>query len=449
MTDAIDEAILLAKHRYADENPLSRERSTFAARSMPGGNTRTTLYFDPFPLAFESADGSTLHSLDGRTYVDLLGEYTAGLYGHSHPLIMDALHGALDGGITFGGQNTNEAVLAELVTERFPSVDLVRFTNSGTEANLMALATATAVTGRSKVVVFRGGYHGSVLTFATGGIPINVPHEFVVGTYNDVDGTRSTLRELGESVAAVLVEPMLGSGGCIAATHEFLQMLRDETARTGSVLIFDEVMTSRLAPGGMQEVHGIQADLTTFGKYIGGGMSFGAFGGRRDLMAHYDPTIPGSWPHAGTFNNNVLTMAAGVVGLRDIYTAEVCVALNRRGDALRERLNAVFETADVDMQVTGVGSLMTIHTTSGPINTPADLAAADDRIKELFFFDMIADGFWLARRAMIALSLLISDDDCDALVDAVARFVSKRRSALLLRSVESGARARLESAASR
>jgi glutamate-1-semialdehyde 2,1-aminomutase len=186
----------------------------------------------------------------------------------------------------------------------------------------------------------------------------------------------------------------------------------------------------------MQEVHDIHADLTTFGKYIGGGMSFGAFGGRRDLMARYDPTVAGSWPHAGTFNNNVLTMAAGVVGLRDIYTAEACVALNRRGDALRERLNSVFEKADVGMQVTGVGSLMTIHATSGRINTPADLAGSDERVKELFFFEILAEGFWLARRAMIALSLFITDDDCDELVAAVTRFVSTHRPLLATRSVE-------------
>jgi glutamate-1-semialdehyde 2,1-aminomutase len=436
VADAIDEAISAAKQRYVAENPLSLARSEFAARSMPGGNTRTTLHYDPFPLGFGSADGSRLHSLDGRTYVDLLGEYTAGLYGHSHPLIMAAVHSALDTGISFGGHGVHEAELAALVTGRFPSVDLVRFTNSGTEANLMALATATAVTGRSKVVVFRGGYHGSVLTFATGGLPINVPHDFVVASYNDVEGTRSLLRELGETVAAVLLEPMMGTGGCITATHEFLRMLRDETASAGAILIFDEVMTSRLAPGGMQEVHDIHADLTTFGKYIGGGMSFGAFGGRRDLMARYDPTVAGSWPHAGTFNNNVLTMAAGVVGLRDIYTAEACLTLNRRGDALRERLNSVFETADVGMQVTGVGSLMTIHATSGRINTPADLAGSDERVKELFFFEMLAEGFWLARRAMIALSLFITDDDCDELVAAVTRFVSTHRPLLATRSVE-------------
>jgi glutamate-1-semialdehyde 2,1-aminomutase len=311
LTGAVHEQV----RRYTDRNPLSAARHERAARAMPGGNTRSILHFDPFPLAFERGDGAYLWSLDGHQYVDFLGEFTAGLYGHSERVILDAVRDALDRGLSFGGVNDLEPRLAELVCARFPSLDLVRFTNSGTEANLMALALAVATTGRRKVLVFRGGYHGGVLTFGETPSPVTVPHEWVLADYDDVPGTRALLREHGPELAAVLVEPMLGAGGCVPAGQEFLEMLRAETRESGAVLVFDEVMTSRLSPGGLQQVTGVLPDLTTLGKYLGGGLSFGAFGGRADLMAAYDPTRPGALFHAGTFNNNVLTMSAGIAGL--------------------------------------------------------------------------------------------------------------------------------------
>jgi glutamate-1-semialdehyde 2,1-aminomutase len=317
------------------------------------------------------------------------------------------------------------------VLQRFPSLDAVRFTNSGTEANLMALALATAVTGRSRVLVFGGAYHGGVLAFA-GGVssPVNVPHDWVIGTYNDTEATRSLIREHAGSIAAVLVEPMLGSGGAIRGDHAFLAMLREEATRAGALLILDEVMTSRLAPGGFQRTIGVRPDLTTFGKYLGGGMSFGAFGGRADLMLRFDPSQPGALAHAGTFNNNVLTMAAGIAGLRDVLDDAALVALNARGDGLREALNRLLETEDVAMQATGVGSILTLHLTDAAVRSPADLVGENPRLKQLLFLDLVADGFWIATRGMLALSLPVSDADCDAFVAAVGAFVERRRGLL-------------------
>jgi len=392
---------------------------------MPGGNTRSVLHYAPFPLAFSSGEGASLISMDGDRYTDLLGEYTAGLYGHSHPVIMSAIRMALDSGISYGGHNAKEARLAALICERFPSVDLVRFTNSGTEANVMALATATAETGRRSVLVFRGGYHGGVLAFAVDS-PLNLPHDFVLAEYNDVEGVRRILRERASSIAAVLVEPMLGSGGCIPATPEFLGMLREETRRIGAVLIFDEVMTSRLSVGGLQAVYGVTPDMTTLGKYLGGGMSFGAFGGSEALMRRFDPARDGAWQHAGTFNNNVLSMSAGVAGLEQVFTPDAVEELNARGDRLHRRLDELFENAGVAMQVTGIGSVLNVHATSAPLSTSADLRSSDEAVKELFFFDMLAAGFWLARRGMLALSLPLTDEDGDRFVAAVASFVERR-----------------------
>ena len=259
-----------------------------------------------------AGDGSQLTDLDGHTYVDLLGEYTAGLYGHNHPVIRQAIDAALDDGWNFGAHGRAEARLAELLCDRFPALDLVRFTNSGTEANLMALATATAHTGRAKVLVFDGAYHGSILSFGGGGLAINAPHQWVVSTYNDIETTGRLLDRHGADLAAILVEPMLGSGGCIPAEPAFLAFLRQAADRVGAVLVFDEVMTSRMSAGGMQQRLGITPDLMTLGKYVGGGMTFGAFGGKRELMSLYDLREDGAVPHAGTFNNNALSMAAGL-----------------------------------------------------------------------------------------------------------------------------------------
>jgi glutamate-1-semialdehyde 2,1-aminomutase len=426
----IDAALSDARERYAGRNPESRARHAEACAAMPGGNTRTVLFYTPFPLAIARGEGCRLWDADGHEYADFLAEYTAGLYGHSHPAIRAAVDRALDGGINLSGHNLVEARLARAVCDRFPSIDLVRFTNSGTEANLMALATATVVTGRRKILVFNGGYHGGLLYFGGGGIPINVPHDFVVGWYNDVEDTRRLIERHGPDLAAILVEPMMGTGGCIPASRDFLQALRDGASRQGVILIFDEVMTSRLAPGGLQEAHGIVPDMTTLGKYVGGGMSFGAFGGKAEIMALYDPRRPDGVPHAGTFNNNILSMSAGLAGMTEIFTPDACRALNARGDALRERLNGLCAAHDAPMQFTGRGSMMTAHFTTRTVGNPADAASGDPKLKELFFFDMLERGIYLARRGMFALSLPIGDAECDALAAAVEDFLKVRRSLL-------------------
>jgi glutamate-1-semialdehyde 2,1-aminomutase len=423
----IDAALNEVKEAYVTSAPRSLARYVEATTVMPGGNTRTVLHYAPFPLAMARAEGCRMWDADGREYIDFLGEYTAGLYGHSHPVIRAALDRALDNGISFGASNMTEARFARAVCDRF-GLDRVRFTNSGTEANLLAMSLGRIFTRRKKVLVFNGGYHGAVFGFSGGGSPINVPFEYVVAPYNDIEATKALITD---ELALVILEPMIGSGGCIAASGEFLKMLRAETTRVGALLVFDEVMTSRLAPGGLQSVVGVKPDLTTFGKYIGGGMSFGAFGGRAEIMDLFDPRRADALPHAGTFNNNVLTMTAGLTGLTDVYTAEAAVALNARGEKLRGRLNALCMAANAPVQFTGIGSMLAVHTMRGPVLSPADAAKSDAKLKELFFFDMLAHGIWLARRGMMTVSLPIGDAECGALVAAVEEFLSARRSLLV------------------
>jgi glutamate-1-semialdehyde 2,1-aminomutase len=422
----IDAALAEAIELYRTRSPHSLARHLEACAAMPGGNTRTVIHVDPFPLAIRHGEGARLIDLDGHEYVDFLSEFTAGLYGHSHPLIRAAIIEALDEGLNFGAHNRIEAQFAAAICARFPGIELVRFTNSGTEANLMAVAAARAITGRPKILVFDGGYHGGVFYFRDGGSPINAPFDYLIGRYNDLAAVQALVMPHRDALAAILVEPMLGSGGCIPAEPGFLAGLRALADETGALLIFDEVMTSRLAPGGLQEVHGILPDLTSLGKYVGGGMSFGAFGGRADVMAHFDPRRPDAFPHAGTFNNNMLTMKAGLTGLTRIYTPEAARSLNASGDRLRERLNAVARRRGLAMQFTGLGSMMAVHMTDRPIRTSADAASGHAQLRDLFYFDMLARGVWIAKRGMIALSIALDDEDCDRFVAAVEEFAETR-----------------------
>ena len=422
---ALDAALAAARARYVERRPKSRALHEAACEHLPGGNTRSVLYFAPFPFRVVRGWDAWLEDADGHQLVDLLGEFTAGLMGHSDPQVRAAIETTLAEGLSFGAHNKHELELARLVCARFPSIERVRFTNSGTEANLMAVSAARVFSGRSRLLVFEGAYHGGLLSFAHGASPVNAPYEVVQARYNDVEGTRRLIEDQGDALAAVLVEPMIGAGGCIPGEPAFHAMLREATRESGALLIYDEVMTSRLAPGGLQERLGITPDLTSLGKYLGGGLSFGAFGGRAEIMALFDPSRPEALPHAGTFNNNVLSMAAGTAALGSVFTPEAATRLNDKGERLREDLNRIFRDAQAPFQATGVGSLMMIHPTRAPITRPEDAEAGDDRLKELLFFELLEEGYYLARRGFIALSLAVTDEQLEGFRAALGRILER------------------------
>jgi glutamate-1-semialdehyde 2,1-aminomutase len=422
----LEAALAEAEELYRARNPKSLAQHHAACAAMPGGNTRSAIHVDPFPLTMVRGEGARLWDLDGHEFVDFLSEFTAGIYGHSHPAIRRAITAALDGGLNFGAHNAAEARFAAAICARFPSIELVRFTNSGTEANLMAVSAARGTTGRSKILVFGGGYHGGVFYFRGHGSPLNAPFDYLLGRYNDLAGVETLVRPHRAELAAILVEPMQGTTGCIPAERSFLTGLRALASDTGALLIFDEVMTSRLAPGGLQEVHGVLPDLTTLGKYVGGGMSFGAFGGRADIMERFDPRRRDAFQHAGTFNNNVLTMHAGLVGLTELYTPERAQALNAWGHELRERLNATVQKRGLPMQFTGLGSMFSVHMTDAPIRSQEDAERGNAALRDLFYFDLVARGIWFAKRGMFALSIALEEADGGKLADAVEEFAQSR-----------------------
>lgn len=415
-------ALARARSDFADRNPQSRRNYDEARRFLPGGHTRTVLTHPPFPLTFASGNGSWLHDVDGHRYIDMLGDYTAGLLGHSEHRVIDAVTVALKTNTSVGGIHPAEARLARLMCERF-DLARVRFTNSGSEANLMAITTALQSTGRDKILVFHGGYHGGLLYFVSGAAPWNAPYHFVMAPYNDTARSLAAIDEHASSLAAVVMEPMLGSGGCVPANPDFAQKVFARARAVGAITIADEVMTSRHGPKGMFALLGVQPDISTYGKYIGGGFSFGAFGGRAELLDQFD-TSPESnrtrvVAHAGTFNNNMSSMTAGCVVLSDIFTSDVAVAHTDRGDEFRRSAATVMSRSGLPVCVSGFGSMMSLHALPEPPHNADDVARRDADLQELMFLGLLQRGVYSAARGMMNLSLTLSDDQLATVLDAL------------------------------
>lgn len=420
----LDRTLAAAEQRYRRANPVSERLHAEACRRLPGGSTRATAFYPPFPLTLVKGEGAHLRDADGHSYVDFLGDYTAGVYGHDGAMLDEIFAAIREVGMSLSGPTRYEAELADLVCARFPSCEQIRFCNSGTEANIFATALARRFTGRDSIVVFEGAYHGGALMYGTPEGALNIPLSTVKAPYNDVPATRALIDAQAATLAAVLVEPMMGSGGCIPADPEFLAMLREETARRGILLIFDEVANSRLSASGLQGVYGISPDMTILGKYIGGGFSFGAFGGRADIMALLDLRRPDALAHPGTFNNNVSSMIGGTIGLKTRYTAEAAEAVNARGDRLRQRLDTLGSERGLPFCATGIGGAMNMHFCKGPIRSPADIPeAATAPLRRLLHFHLLDAGFYTAPRGLITVSMAVTDDHVTGLLRSVERFL--------------------------
>jgi glutamate-1-semialdehyde 2,1-aminomutase len=423
-----------AESRYRAANPKSAKLNTEAQSHLPGGNTRTTVHFSPFPLYVAKGVGSRLIDVDGHSYIDFVNEYTAGVFGHSNALIAETISQTIAQGLNFGAPTEHEVKLSTELQRRFPAMALLRFCNSGTEANLLAMATARATSGKDAIMIFNGAYHGSIFYFSHGASPLNMPFPVVTSTFNDPEKAASDIGKHASKLAAVIVEPMQGGAGALPATAAFITAVREATERHNVLLIFDEVMTSRVHFGGMQEYFGIKPDLVTLGKYVAGGMTIGAFGGRADIMNHFDPSKPGAFPHGGTFNNNVVAMSAGYVALTKILTREASDRMNALGDRLRDRLNDLALKHALPMVATGFGSIFGIHFHDGVLRNIDDLDLGEKgrenevaNLKKLFHLDMIDSGIYISRRVMGNLSLETTEAETDTLVAAVDEFLASRK----------------------
>ena len=362
-TSALTFALAKAKQRYADANPHSAAAFANAKNSgIAGGTNRASIFYKPFPLTFVDAKAATAVTADGQLVTDFLGNYTAGLFGFSPQPVIDAVTRAMANGHALGGApNTMEARVAKALVGRFNSMDMVRFSNTGSEANTYAMNTARAVTGRSKILMYSGAYHGAWIH--GGDLALDIPYEKILVPYGDADQICEVIHDNADDLAAFIMEPVMVNPQVYlkqVAPSAYLQQIRNACSDVGCALIFDEVMTSRLAPGGAQELVGVAPDFTTFGKYYGGGLPFGGFGGKREWMERHDPEHPQSINSGGTFNQNALSLAAVNAVLSDLWSPEQCRRHNAKGDEFREQLNKLMHSLGVPCQAQGTGSLMTL-----------------------------------------------------------------------------------------
>ena len=424
---------------YLKANSRSKELSERARSLLPGGITRTSVYFDPFPPYMERGSGCRIWDVDGNERIDFSNNYTALILGHCHPEVVTAVEAQVARGSAFAAPSRHEVDLAGEITRRVPSVERVRFANSGTEAVMFALRAARAFTGRRKIAKAEGGFHGTSdyamvsvspdptrageaqapLSLAGAqGVPDGVVEDVVVFPFNDAAATEAIIRRHRDDLAAVIVEPVLGSSGMIAARAPYLAALREITARYGTVLIFDEIITLRVASGGAQALYGVVPDMTVMGKIIGGGYPVAAFGGRAEIMALLDPGGGrAAIPQSGTYNGNPIGMVAGLATLRQL-TPAAYDRLNGMGDELRHRLAALFARRGVPAQVTGLGSLLNLHFTDVEVTDFRTMRTGDAARLRQVFFGLVNAGIFLAPRGMLCLSTAMGEEEVAALVRA-------------------------------
>ena len=419
---------------------------------MPGGNTRTVLHYDPYPVFIARGQGSRIYDVDGNERIDFNNNQTSLLLGHAHPAVVQAATDQLAKGLVFSGPTESQIDLSRIICQRVPTVEHVRFANSGTEATMNAIRAARAFTGKEKVAKFEGAYHGThdAASISVGppldevgdperpigylqtqttpggaGIPKRVLDEVVVLPFNDFASTERLIRDNADELAAVIIDPVMAASGYPRPRNDFLQRLRDLTSELDILLIFDEVISLRVAPGGAQELYGIRPDITAMGKFIGGGLPVGAFGGHRDIMALYDPT---QWPpkvaQSGTFNANPMTMVAGVAAMEQL-TPEVYVLLSYLGDTLREKLRTLFAELSFPAQVTGIASLFKIQFTQREIISYRDAAESDKRLERQVFLGLLNEGIQVDRSCAGNLSTPMGEEEVDAFVEAMSRVIPR------------------------
>ena len=389
------------------------------------------------PVFFKSAKGSRFQAEDGKEYIDYVGSWGPMILGHAHPEVIDAVVTTARQGLSFGAPCVLETKIAEKICSMLPSVDKVRMVSSGTEATMSAIRLARGHTGRDKIIKFEGCYHGhsdsllikagsGALTLgvpSSPGVPAGLAEHTITLSYNDIDEVRAAFAEVGDQIACVIVEPIAGNMNMVPPVAGFLETLREECTKSGALLIFDEVMTGfRVAKGCAQSIYGIEPDITTLGKVIGGGMPAAAYCGRADIMASIAPDGPVY--QAGTLSGNPVAMAAGLKTLEKIDDDAFWASLTAKTRKLVDGLAAAAADAGIPVSVEAEGGMFgMVFTDDGPVRSYAQVAAADvDRFTR-FFHGMLDEGVYLAPSAFEAgfVSAAHSDDDLNETIAAASR----------------------------
>ncbi len=448
MGDLLEEKARELEHRFAAKRPNSKRLHEEGQQYLPGGDSRNVLYYRPFPAYMQSGDGSNIVDVDGFSYIDFVNNYTSLVLGHCPSEVLEAVRQQINLGSAFAAPCALQNELAAMICQRVPSIEQVRFCNSGTEATLHAVRAARVYTGRRILVTMGGGYHGSLhsiederlpnrrlgrLVFPQfglddSGFPPIVDERMVVPA-NDQECITRVFDKYGEQIAGVIAEPLLGSGGCIPLDISYLRLLRTLTRDCGALLIMDEVQTFRLNYGGLQSAYQVSPDLTCLGKVIGGGYPVGAFGGAAEIMSIFSPEKADHLGHSGTFNANPVTMTAGIATLRQLDT-EAINEINRMGERLCREILSVSQELGVSIQVTGIGSIMNLHPNPDVI-TNAEIAARDDKeLLECLHLHLMDAGLFLAPRGMFCISTPMAETEIERLVEGFRNALIELRPAV-------------------
>lgn len=411
-----------------------------AQRYIPGGVNSPVRAFKGVggtPIFIKTAKGAYLYDEDDKRYIDYIGSWGPMILGHRDQRVIDALHAQIDVGVGYGAPTAIETAMAKKICEMVPSIDLVRMVNSGTEATMSAIRLARGYTGRDKIVKFEGCYHGHVdsllvkagsgaLTLGvpnSPGIPASLAEHTLTVNFNDIESVRKVFTEMGDDIAAVIVEPVAGNMNCIPPVPGFLEGLRNVCDQYGSVLIFDEVMTGfRVARGGAQERYGITPDLTALGKVIGGGLPVGAFGGKREIMSHISPLGPVY--QAGTLSGNPLAMRAGLTTLEAISEPGFHDQLTDKTNILRDGFKRAADAADIPLVVQSAGAMFGFFfTDQHQVTRFDDVMRCDAERFKHFFQGMLNEGIYLAPSAFEAsfTCAALSDDDIEETLAAAEK----------------------------
>jgi glutamate-1-semialdehyde 2,1-aminomutase len=429
---------------YQHANPKSAARFAAAQQVLAGGNSRLTAYFAPFPFYVDRAEGCTLIDIDGNARLDFYNNATSLILGHANPQVTAALVAQAEKGTAYANPTEPEVELAALLVAQIPSIDRLRFTNSGTEGVALALQAARAFTGKPKIAKIEGAYHGtsdavsiSVATDlsragsaaapqpvpSSAGITPNTVSDTVILPLNDPIAARRIITQHQDELAAVIIEPVLGGIGYVPADAEYLEAVREACDGQGTLLIYDEVQTLRMSPGGLQQWYNIIPDMTCLGKIIGGGLAVGACGGRADIMSVFDATAHAPLiPHGGTFNANPMTMQAGLATMRQL-TPDVYDRINAYGTTLRHRLDEVARSAHVPLRVTGIASFFGLHCTERPVRDYRSAQGQDAVLRQKLVLHFLNHGIYIANKNVGNISAVMGRDELDRFVDVWETFI--------------------------
>jgi glutamate-1-semialdehyde 2,1-aminomutase len=429
---------------YEQANPRSAARFAEAKQVLAGGNSRLTAYFKPFPFYVERAQGCELIDIDGNRRLDFYNNATSLILGHANPEVAAALIAQAEKGTAYANPTEPEVVLATLLTKQIPSVERIRFTNSGTEGVALAIQAARAFTGKSKIAKIEGAYHGTSDTVSisvgtdlsragaadapqavpsSGGVTARTLADVVIIPFNDAEAAQRVIAAHRDELAAVVVEPVMAGIGYVQADTAFLETLREACDGQNILLIFDEVQTFRMSPGGLQASVGIMPDMTCLGKIIGGGMAVGGFGGRADIMSVFDATEHAPLiPHGGTFNGNPMTMQAGLATMQQL-SPEVYDRLNDYGAALRQQLDEMARHYDVPLSVTGTASFFGLQCTTQPIRDYRSAQGQDAALQQKLFLHFLNHGIYISNKNSGNISTVIGRGEIDRFAEVWEAFL--------------------------